>query len=136
MISAFISGDSGFGMPISLEQLNEINLVWLGAEYIDKVAANQVLSTTAKSPLKKTPIVCSLLIGVAKDRYWNSFHTTLQMEDVVEGLVLSSVANLVHLCGEDVGSNPAWKISGCWSRHSIPCEILCSLLGRAPGSGT
>ena len=26
-------------------------------------------------------------------------------------LVLSSVANLVHLCGEDVGLNPAWKIS-------------------------
>jgi hypothetical protein len=25
-----------------------------------------------------------------------------------QGLVLSSVANLVHLCGEDVGSNPAW----------------------------
>ena len=21
-------------------------------------------------------------------------------------------------------------------KHSIPCEILCSLLGRAPGSGT
>jgi hypothetical protein len=29
-----------------------------------------------------------------------------------EGLVLSSVANLVHLCGEDVGSNPAWTFSG------------------------
>ena len=27
-----------------------------------------------------------------------------------EGLVLSSVANLVHLRGEDVGSNPAWTI--------------------------
>ena len=27
------------------------------------------------------------------------------------GLVLSSVANLVHLCGEDVGSNPVWTIS-------------------------
>ena len=52
------------------------------------------------------------------------------------GLVLSSVANLVHLCGEDVGSNPAWTISCRWIKHSIPCEILCSLLGRAPGSGT
>ena len=29
-----------------------------------------------------------------------------------KGLVLSSVANLVHLCGEDVGSNPAWTVSG------------------------
>ena len=28
-----------------------------------------------------------------------------------EGLVLSSVANLVHLCGEGVGSIHAWKIS-------------------------
>ena len=31
---------------------------------------------------------------------------------LLKGLVLSSVANLVqHLCGEDVGLNPAWKIS-------------------------
>ena len=28
----------------------------------------------------------------------------------VGGLVLSSVANIVHLRGEDVGSNPAWTI--------------------------
>ena len=28
----------------------------------------------------------------------------------LKGLVLSSVANLVHLRGEDVGSNPAWTI--------------------------
>ena len=35
--------------------------------------------------------------------------TTITTTD--QGLVLSSVANLVHLCGEDVGSIPAWKIS-------------------------
>jgi hypothetical protein len=50
--------------------------------------------------------------------------------------VLSSVANLVHLCGEDVGSNPAWTFSGCCVKHSIPYGILRSLLERAPGSGT
>ena len=34
------------------------------------------------------------------------------MIHILKGLVLSSpVANLVHLCGEDVGSNPAWTIS-------------------------
>ena len=32
------------------------------------------------------------------------------LEKLTSRLVLSSVANLVHLRGEDVGSNPAWTI--------------------------
>ena len=31
--------------------------------------------------------------------------------DECRGLVFSSVANLVHLCGEDMGSNPARTVS-------------------------
>ena len=49
---------------------------------------------------------------------WNSEDQKLLIELLDElitrptlGLVLSSVANLVHLCGEDVGSNPARTIS-------------------------
>ena len=40
---------------------------------------------------------------------YNSFKHFIRKSE--EGLVLSSVANLVHLCGEDVGLNPTWKIS-------------------------
>ena len=42
--------------------------------------------------------------------------TSRSIKDLIgklrEGLVLSSVANLAHLCGEDMGSNPAWTVSG------------------------
>jgi hypothetical protein len=59
MISAFVSQDSGFGMPISDEQFVEINSFQQGTEYIDKVAATQILSTAAKQPLTELPFVKS-----------------------------------------------------------------------------
>ena len=48
---------------------------------------------------------CSTACGHDKSAAW----FVLRRER--KGLVLSSVANLVHLYGEDMGSNPAWKIS-------------------------
>ncbi len=86
MISAFVSRDSGFGMPVSPAQLDEVNLARHGTDYIDKVAATQILSTPAKPPLKESPFVRSLLIGATKGGYWNSFHMALQLEDVVDCL--------------------------------------------------
>ena len=38
------------------------------------------------------------------------FRHVMESLMLLAGLVLSSVANLVHLRGEDVGSNPAWTI--------------------------
>jgi hypothetical protein len=86
MISAFVSRDSGFGMSLTVEQLNEVNIMRQGQDYIDKVAATQINSTAAKPPLKETPFVRSLLIGATKGGYWNSFHMALQLEDVVDCL--------------------------------------------------
>ena len=86
MISAFVSRDSGFGLPVSPEQLNTINLLQQGTKYIDKVAATQILSSVAKPPLKESPFVRDLLIGATKGGYWNSFHMALQLEDVVDCL--------------------------------------------------
>jgi hypothetical protein len=51
-----------------------------------------------------------------------------------EGLVLSSVANLVHLCGEDVGSNPAWAVF--WSLNKniqYPVKSFAPYLGGRRG---
>lgn len=73
MISAFVSRDSGFGMPISHQQLVEINSFRQGTEYKDKVAATQIVSTAAKQPLTELPFVRSLLIGATEGGYWNSF---------------------------------------------------------------
>ena len=86
MISAFVSRNSGFGMPVNAEQLSEINALRRGQEYIDKAAATQINSTVAKPPLKETPFVRSLLIGATKGGYWNSFHMALQLEDVIDCL--------------------------------------------------
>jgi hypothetical protein len=86
MISAFVSRDSGFGMPVTPEQLDEINRSRLGTDYIDKAAAIQIYSTAGKPPLKETPFVRSLLIGATKGGYWNSFHMAIQLEDVVDCL--------------------------------------------------
>ena len=86
MISAFVSRDSGFGMPVTPEQLDEINRSRLGTDYIDKAAAIQINSTAGKPPLKETPFVRSLLIGATKGGYWNSFHMAIQLEDVVDCL--------------------------------------------------
>ncbi len=86
MISAFVSQDSGFEMPISDEQLVEINSFRRGTEHIDKFAATQILSTAAKQPLTESPFVRSLLIGATKGGYWNSFHMAVQLEDVVDCL--------------------------------------------------
>ena len=86
MISAFVSRDSGFGMPVSSAQLDEINRLRCGTDYIDKVAAMQIHSTAGKPPLKESPFVRSLLIGATKGGYWNSFHMAIQLEDVVDCL--------------------------------------------------
>jgi len=104
MISAFVSRDSGFGMPLSPAQLDEVNYSRRGTEYVDKVAATQILSTTAKPPLKESPFVRSLLIGATKGGYWNSFHMAIQLEDVVDCLtILRPGFNFVFLFDHSQG---------------------------------
>jgi hypothetical protein len=52
-----------------------------------------------------------LLEGIVD--HWKDKSTLNRADMYIQhgGLVLSSVANLVYLCGEDVGSNPAWTVS-------------------------
>ncbi len=86
MISAFVSRDSGFGMPVSPAQLDAINHLRYGTDYIDKVAAMSIHLTTCKAPLKESPFMRSLLIGATKGGYWNSYHMAIQLEDAVDCL--------------------------------------------------
>jgi hypothetical protein len=86
MISAFVSRDSGFGMPVSLAQLDSINRLRFGTEYIDKSAALSIHLTTRKASLKESPFVQSLLIGATKGGYWNSSHMAIQLEDAADCL--------------------------------------------------
>ena len=57
MISAFVSRDTGFGMPISDENLATINAIRQGKEYIAKTAALDVYKSTQKPALTQSPLI-------------------------------------------------------------------------------
>jgi hypothetical protein len=57
MISAFVSRDTGFGMPISDENLASINASRQVKEYIGKTAALEVSKSTRKPALTPSPFV-------------------------------------------------------------------------------
>jgi hypothetical protein len=59
MISAFDSRDSGRGMPVSLAQLDTINHLRYGTEYMNKMAALSVQLTEHKAPLPERMTVCT-----------------------------------------------------------------------------
>jgi hypothetical protein len=86
MISAFVSRDTGFGMPISDNDLQRINSSRNGQDYLDTTAALEVHKSIKKAALRKTPFVRELLIGASKGGYWNSFHMAIQLEDAVDCL--------------------------------------------------
>ena len=65
MISAFVSRNSGFGLPVKEEQLARINAYRQGKQYIDKAAALEMYKSVEKQPLTESPFVRSLLIGAS-----------------------------------------------------------------------
>jgi hypothetical protein len=104
MISAFVSRDSGFGLPLTEDQLALINAYRHGKEYIDKAAALEIYKSVKKQPLTESPFVRSLLIGASKGGYWNSFHMAIQFEDTVDCLkVLRPDFNFVFLFDHSQG---------------------------------
>ncbi|KAI2490938.1 hypothetical protein MHU86_23626 [Fragilaria crotonensis] len=86
MVSAFVSRDTGFGMPMTDEDLTIVNALRRGTHYIDQTAALEVNKHTRKQPLTESPFVRHLLIGASKGGYWNSYHMAIQLEDVVDCL--------------------------------------------------
>jgi len=88
MLSGFVGRDTGFGRPLTREELLRINAKRQGADYIDTEAALLVHKTIRKDPFKEneSPFVRYLQIGAGNEGYWNSYHMALQLEDVADCL--------------------------------------------------
>lgn len=55
---------------------------------IDIQAATEILKTHQKPLLTESPFVKYLYIGANNEGFWNSFHMSLQFEDVVDCLLV------------------------------------------------
>lgn len=82
MISAFQSRELGWGIPITEDQLKEINAARANQEYFDKAAAIAVNGNTKKQPLESSPGILKFAYG--KNGYWTGNHTILQTEDIID----------------------------------------------------
>ncbi|KAI2511392.1 hypothetical protein MHU86_3003 [Fragilaria crotonensis] len=89
MLSAFVSREIGFGRTLTDDELVRINSERrIGKTYTDTQAATEILKTLNKPLLTESPFVKYLFIGANNEGYWNSFHMSLQFEDVVDCLMV------------------------------------------------
>ncbi|KAI2492111.1 hypothetical protein MHU86_22447 [Fragilaria crotonensis] len=88
MLSAFVSRDFGFGRQMSDIELERVNNERraTGSTYKDTQAAMEINGTVYKAALTESPFVKYLYIGVNNEGYWNSYHMSLQFEDIVDCL--------------------------------------------------
>ena len=86
MLSAFVSREFGFGRELTEAELVRINCERRGIDktYTDTVAAMEILKTNKKPLLVDSPFVKYLYIGANNEGFWNSYHMSLQFEDVVD----------------------------------------------------
>ena len=84
MLSAFQSRESGFGEKVSYIQLEEINEVRRGQNYVDLNAALAVYGQVAKKDLlEESTFVVSFELGANNEGYWPYNHMSIQFEDCV-----------------------------------------------------
>ena len=90
MLSAFVSREFGYGRQLTEAELVRINCERRGINktYIDTQAAMEILKTTQKPELTESPFVKYLYIGANNEGFWNSYHMSLQFEDVVDCLLV------------------------------------------------
>jgi len=106
MLSAFVSREFGFGRQLTEMELEQINRERRpsGATYTDTHAAMEILGTANKAALTESPFVKYLYFGVNNEGYWNSYHMSLQFEDVVDCLkVLYPTFDLVFMFDHSQG---------------------------------
>ena len=103
--SAFISRELGCGRTLTDNELVRINLERrIGKTYTDTQAATEILKTINKPLLTESPLVKYLFIGANNEGYRNSFHMSLQFEDVVDCLlVLYPEDELIYLFDHSQG---------------------------------
>lgn len=104
MISAFQSRELGWGIPITEDQLSEINAARANQEYFDKEAAMAVNGHTKKMKLESSPGIIKFSYG-NKNGYWSGNHMVLQAEDVIDCLkvILGDVYEYVFLFDSSSG---------------------------------
>ena len=106
MLSAFVSREFGFGRLLTNDELAKINSERRAstAMYTDTHAAMEILGTIKKPVLTESPFVKYLFIGINNEGYWNSYHLSLQFEDVVDCLhVLYPEFNFVFMFDHSQG---------------------------------
>ncbi|KAI2509854.1 hypothetical protein MHU86_4565 [Fragilaria crotonensis] len=84
MLSAIQSRETGFGVPISRIQMEEINETRRGHNYVDLDAAIAVHGQVSKKDLEESPFVVSFELGANNEGYWTYNHMSMQFEDCVD----------------------------------------------------
>ena len=118
MLLSFVSIEFWFGRLLTNDELAEINLERRAstATYTDKHAAMEILGTINKPVLMESPFVKYLFIEINNEGYWNSYHTGLEFEDVVDGRFASTVPKLwlgVHVWSQSGACLPAQACTQC-----------------------
>ena len=107
MLSAFVSREFGFGRQMTDNELQTVNMArqtTAFGTYTDTAAAMEILGTTKKASLLESPFVKYLFIGINNEGYWNSYHMSLQLKDVVDCLrVLYPRFDFAFLCDHSQG---------------------------------
>ena len=127
MLSAFVSREFGFGRQLTEMELEQINRERRpsGATYTDTHAAMEILGTANKAALTESPFVKYLYFGVNNEGYWNSYHMSLQFEDVVDCLkVLCPTFDLVFIFDHSQGHARKRK-------HALSAQHMSKSFGGA-----
>ena len=88
MISAFVSRDFGFGLPLTHQQLQDVNRYRQNQHYLDKDAAKKLdkNNSTQKPQLVTSPFVHTFDYGSSQEGYWGYDHIIIQFEDCIDVL--------------------------------------------------
>ena len=86
MLSSFTCRELGYGMQLSKDVIDAVNLRRRGKKYSDVEAANARLGSATKNDLTSTPFVRSLDYGANTDGYWSYDHMIIQLEDCIDVL--------------------------------------------------
>jgi hypothetical protein len=107
MISAFVSREFGFGLKLSQEQLQKVNLARRGTKCSDEAAAKETRGGNAnKQPLTESPFVVEFEHGANNQGHWRHDHMVLQFEDCIDIVntlwpEFDYVFLFDHSCGHD-----------------------------------
>jgi hypothetical protein len=118
MISAFISREFGFGLKLSQEQLQKVNLARRETKCSDEAAAKETRGGNAnKQPLADSPFVVEFEHGANNQGCWRCDHMVLQFEDCIDIVntlwpEFDCVCLFDHSCGHDCQRPDGLTVTG------------------------